>query len=178
MPLPLPASQPAPGPIPTTNTSGQKLILVRVPPGTASGATLHVEVPDEPGRILAAQVPPHVSEFQVAYVPRNNNNAIAAYDVRPTPPMGGNGHGTSMVPYMGATGTGTGAGTGNGAPTMRYVGGAALAGAAGVAMYDHYHHPAHHHQVYDDGGYGDGYGNAMVPYDDYGGDYGGGYGEY
>jgi hypothetical protein len=51
--------------------TGQKLLLVRVPPGTPAGTTLHVSVPDEPGRILAAQVPPgNVSEFHVSYEAR------------------------------------------------------------------------------------------------------------
>jgi hypothetical protein len=50
---------------------GQKLLLVRVPLGTAAGTTLHVSVPDEPGRILAAQVPPgNVQEFHVSYEAR------------------------------------------------------------------------------------------------------------
>jgi len=52
---------------------GQKLLLVQVPPGTAPGTTLHVAVPDEPGRILAAQVPANVAQFHVAYEPRNLN---------------------------------------------------------------------------------------------------------
>jgi hypothetical protein len=50
---------------------GHKLLLVRVPPGTLAGTTLHVSVPDEPGRILAAQVPPgNVQEFHVSYEAR------------------------------------------------------------------------------------------------------------
>ena len=50
---------------------GHKLLLVRVPPGTEAGTTLHVSVPDEPGRILAAQVPPgNVQEFHVSYEAR------------------------------------------------------------------------------------------------------------
>lgn len=48
----------------------EKLLSVRVPPGTPPGTTLHVSVPDEPGRILAAKVPPgNVSKFHVSYVP-------------------------------------------------------------------------------------------------------------
>lgn len=48
----------------------EKLLSVRVPPGTPPGTTLHVSVPDEPGRILAAQVPPgNVSRFHVSYLP-------------------------------------------------------------------------------------------------------------
>lgn len=51
----------------------QKLLLVRVPAGTTPGTTLHVSVPDEPGRILAARVPPgNVSEFHVSYQPRSS----------------------------------------------------------------------------------------------------------
>jgi len=50
-------------------TPGQKLILVRVPPGTAPGSTLHVQIPGE-NRILAATVPPgNVPEFHLAYTP-------------------------------------------------------------------------------------------------------------
>jgi hypothetical protein len=51
--------------------AGQKLLLVRVPPGTPAGEMLHVSVPDEPGRILAAQVPAgNVREFHVSYESR------------------------------------------------------------------------------------------------------------
>lgn len=51
--------------------TGQKLLLVRVPPGTPANTTLHVSVPDEPGRILAAIVPPgNISEFHVSYEAR------------------------------------------------------------------------------------------------------------
>ena len=56
---------------------GQKLLLVRVPPGTSAGTTLHVSVPDEPGRILAAQVPPgNVQEFHVSYEARPKQHII------------------------------------------------------------------------------------------------------
>lgn len=49
----------------------EKLLSVRVPPGTPAGTLLHVSVPNEPGRILAAQVPPgNVTKFHVSYVPR------------------------------------------------------------------------------------------------------------
>lgn len=145
------AQQPMPVP---TNDNGQKLILVRVPPGTAPGTTLHVEVPDEPGRILAAQVPPNVSEFQVAYQPRNDTRQTSArpqtaYDVPPNQQRNNNNGmmSNAMLPM---------------------VGGAAM-GMAGMAMYDHYHHPY---------GYGGGYDTGYADtggYDDYGGgDYGGG----
>jgi hypothetical protein len=62
-----------------TTSMGQRLLLVRVPPGTQAGTTLHVSVPDEPGRILAAQVPPgNVQEFHVSYearVPQASSNS-------------------------------------------------------------------------------------------------------
>lgn len=49
----------------------EKLLSVRVPPGTLPGTTLHISVPNEPGRILAAQVPPgNVRKFHVSYIPR------------------------------------------------------------------------------------------------------------
>jgi hypothetical protein len=154
----------------TNNNNGQKLILVRVPPNTAPGTTLHVEVPDEPGRILAAVVPPNASEFQVAYQPRTSANANAnaqssarpqtGYDVRDNSSRGMMSN--ALVPM---------------------IGGAAM-GAAGMGMYDHYHHQPY----YGDGGYGTGaydYGGAdagAYGYDgaaDYGGgDYGGDYSGY
>ncbi|EEC50383.1 predicted protein [Phaeodactylum tricornutum CCAP 1055/1] len=55
-----------PQPVP----ANQKLLLVRVPSGTSAGTLMHVSVPDEPGRILAAQVPAgNVTEFHVSYEP-------------------------------------------------------------------------------------------------------------
>ena len=63
--------QPLQAPVDPNRAMGQKLLSVQVPPGTSPGATLHVAVPDEPGRILAAQVPPgNLQNFHVAYVPR------------------------------------------------------------------------------------------------------------
>mmetsp|Transcript_12754 Transcript_12754/g.27997 ORF Transcript_12754/g.27997 Transcript_12754/m.27997 type:complete len:419 (+) Transcript_12754:118-1374(+) len=62
---------------------GQKLLLVQVPPGTTPGATLHVAVPEEPGRILAAQVPANVSQFHVAYEPRSANDSGAPPSMNP-----------------------------------------------------------------------------------------------
>jgi hypothetical protein len=48
----------------------EKLLSVRVPVGTPPGTTLHISVPGEPGRILAAQVPPgNVEKFHVSYMP-------------------------------------------------------------------------------------------------------------
>jgi hypothetical protein len=56
------------GPNVVNEVGKQKLLLVRVPPGTIAGTTVHVSVPDEPGRILAAVVPSgDVREFHVSY---------------------------------------------------------------------------------------------------------------
>lgn len=63
---------------------GQRLLLVRVPPGTPPGATLHVSVPDEPGRILAARVPPgNVKEFHVSYEARTQPTIQASRSMLP-----------------------------------------------------------------------------------------------
>ena len=122
VPTPIPVN-----PVPSTHhESGQRLILVRVPYGTTPGSTLHVEVPDEPGRILSAQVPPNVAEFQLAYVPRtitsqqqhasqNHNDASRPRESDSGDRMMGN----SMIPFVGA---------------------AAMGAAASIAMYDHYNH--------------------------------------
>ena len=48
----------------------EKRLLVRVPIGAKAGMTLHVKIPDEPGRMLSAQVPiGNVKEFYVTYEP-------------------------------------------------------------------------------------------------------------
>jgi len=46
--------------------SGESMVLVRVPPGTEAGTTLHVRIPGE-DRMVAAVVPPDVNEFYVKY---------------------------------------------------------------------------------------------------------------
>ena len=67
---------------------GQKLLLVRVPPGTVAGATLHVSVPDEPGRILAAQVPEgNVREFHVSYQSRPSKHQAPSPIAQPARSM-------------------------------------------------------------------------------------------
>jgi len=58
--------------IQTTPENNQLKLLVKVPPGTAPGSKLHVSVPGE-NRVIAAVVPPGVSEFQVSYSPRLSN---------------------------------------------------------------------------------------------------------
>jgi hypothetical protein len=73
---------------PTTRSipdSYNKLLLVRVPPGTSPGTKLIVQIPDEPGRMLSAEVPPgNIREFQVAYESR----PISSYrNVSPTAPI-------------------------------------------------------------------------------------------
>ena len=53
------------------NNSIEKRLLVQVPPGTASGTTLHVGIPNEPGRLLSVQVPVgNYPEFYVTYKPQ------------------------------------------------------------------------------------------------------------
>jgi len=176
-------------PAPSFTSNGQKLILVQVPPGAVPGTAMHVEVPDEPGRILAAQVPPNVREFQVAYFPRpsnthnnNNNNhqqsnripqqlqqqpltPSQGYDVQPYNINNNNNQRPSVDPYGGSGGMGS--------AMLPLVGGAALATAAGTVMYDQYHN--HYDEGYDEG-YVEGYGQPQV-YDAYDDGYGaaGGY---
>jgi hypothetical protein len=49
--------------------SNEKVLLVHVPPGVPAGSTLHVHIPNEPGRLLCAQVPPgNVRAFHVSYI--------------------------------------------------------------------------------------------------------------
>lgn len=73
------SSPPKQTPARATSPKGQKLLLVRVPKGTPAGTTLHVSVPDEPGRILAAQVPPgNVQEFHVSYEARRPRQSPSA----------------------------------------------------------------------------------------------------
>lgn len=97
---PIPSPQQAPPSTPhqvvhPQNPSGQKLLLVRVPPGTPAGTTLHVSVPDEPGRILAAQVPPgNVQEFHVSYEARlqQQHSPASSRQARMMPPTYASGN--------------------------------------------------------------------------------------
>jgi hypothetical protein len=92
-----PTMAPSPPPPPPrhrapTTSMGQRLLLVRVPPGTQAGTTLHVSVPDEPGRILAAQVPPgNVQEFHVSYEARVPQQASSNSHNGSTQRSGGGG---------------------------------------------------------------------------------------
>eukprot|EP00934_Nitzschia_sp_Nitz4_P001369 Nitzschia sp. Nitz4//scaffold3_size479765//392720//393836//NITZ4_000169-RA/size479765-processed-gene-1.263-mRNA-1//1//CDS//3329550965//1369//frame0 len=47
-----------------------KLLLVHVPPGTPAGSVLHIQVPNEHGRLIQAVVPPNTRAFHVSYKPR------------------------------------------------------------------------------------------------------------
>ena len=102
-----------PPPPPTPDT---KLLLVRVPRGTPAGSRLHVQVPNEHGRLVEAKVPPNVSEFYVSYVPA----AGPTIDSRPTTNSNGRGWESSVFPFAGGIAT----------------------GVAGGLVYDHF---AHHH---------------------------------
>lgn len=127
-------------------TQAEELLLVRVPPGTTPGTTMHMQVPDEPGRLLTARVPPgNVSEFHVSYLPRNSQRGTPA---RNTIQQGNRGNVQSNQ------------GSGMGNMMFPLLGGAAM-GAATMAMFDHHH--------YNNNGYDDSAG-----YGDTGGDYGSG----
>ena len=171
-------------PPPPTARPGEKLLLVRVPPGTAPGTMLHVNVPDEPGRVIAATVPPgNVSEFHVSYIPGNqptttttvqgttpyhnnrqqygNNNNNNGYNNG----YNNNNNGYNNRHNNGYNQRGQSGGGGMGSMLLPLLGGAAL-GAAGMSMYDHYGHNG--------GDYGGGGGDYGGGGDDYGGgDYGG-----
>jgi hypothetical protein len=53
-----------------TSTLGKKVVRVTVPPHTRPGSTIHVKIPGEEHRIVAAVVPPSCTEFNVTYDPR------------------------------------------------------------------------------------------------------------
>ena len=145
---------------------GEKLILVRVPPGTAPGTTLHVSIPDEPGRLIAAKVPPgNVSEFHVSYQPAQQQQQRNGFQQQPRT---GNGFQQRNPNNRQNNGGGMGG------MILPALGGAAL-GMAGMSMYDHYHHANNDSNAYGDYGGGNDYGGGDYGGgDDYGGDYGGG----
>lgn len=152
---------------------GHKLLLVRVPPGTEAGTTLHVSVPDEPGRILAAQVPPgNVQEFHVSYEARPKKstgrdgagmlppaspyytqqqqyNYEPNYQQQPAPhpsyyhPNGPNRYHPQQQPRMMVNNTENSPAGSYWFPSM--VGAAAM-GAGGVAAYEHFQHPQNGNQ--------------------------------
>lgn len=132
----------------------QKRLLVRVPPGTPPGTRMHVTIPDEPGRVISATVPPNVTEFQVAYVPQGQQHSRDG--AQRNTPFYNNGTQNSGQ-YMPQTNnpqnisrpTNQG---GIGGYILPLLGGAAL-GAAGMSMFDHFGHQQNVHAQ--DAGYGD-----------------------
>lgn len=84
MPPPL-----APPPVaPHHQNNNERMLLVRVPPGTPSGTLLHVNVPDEPGRMITATVPPgNVTEFHVKYTPSSSSSERASATPMHHPPQ-------------------------------------------------------------------------------------------
>lgn len=153
-----------------TNTT-QKLLLVQVPPGVAAGTTLHVSIPNEPGRLVAATVPPNVREFQVAYTPSmnrstnpppNRNNDNSMMNGRPN-------HGFHNNPNNRYNNNNN---NGMGSMLLPALGGAAL-GMAGMSVFNHAHHGGY------DNNNNNNYSDNAAGNDNYG-DYdgGGGFGDF
>mmetsp|Transcript_18 Transcript_18/g.35 ORF Transcript_18/g.35 Transcript_18/m.35 type:complete len:480 (+) Transcript_18:137-1576(+) len=143
---------------------GEQLILVKVPPGAAPGTNLHVQVPNEPGRVLSAVVPPNVTEFHVSYRPQNDGRGQS------TPSTNRNNNGGYMnnnnnCGYQNNNGKRTNGGGGFGTTAMSMLGGAAM-GAVAMSMFDHAHHSSAN----------SGYENTYDDFDtdDFGGDFDGG----
>jgi len=108
IPRPLPPThsrQTVPPPQNTSSTqpakSGrEKLLSVKVPQGTPPGTTLHVSVPDEPGRILAAKVPPgNVTKFHVSYVPTEHHAPTRSMLPPANAYRGADGYGNDATNY-------------------------------------------------------------------------------
>ena len=166
-------SSPARAPVALSSPSIQpeKLLLVRVPPGTAPGATLHVCIPDERGRILAVTVPPGVSQFHVSYTPQGGTTASNSRGIQNGSFQNNNSNGynnRNNQSYNNNEG-------GIGSMILPLLGGAAM-GAGLMSVFDHSHNsgyddsPAYQQ---DAGDYG--YDGGDVGGGDYGGDdYGGG----
>jgi hypothetical protein len=133
---------------------GQKLLLVRVPPGTLPGAVIHVAIPNEPGRVISATVPPNVSEFHVSYTPQGRQHSgAAAQRNRPLPNNGIQNSRQHMEETNNSQNSNSPVNqTGMGAYLLPLLGGAAL-GAAGMSMFDHYGHQQYANAQ--DSGYGD-----------------------
>jgi len=124
---------------------GEQLILVQVPPGTSPGTTLHVQVPNEPGRLLSATVPPHVTEFHVSYRPQNggSNPSSSSREQCGSRDSGylnnNNSRGYQNNTRNGMNSGGGGGGGGFGTTAMSMLGGAAM-GAVAMSIFDHAHH--------------------------------------
>ena len=49
----------------------EKMLLVRVPPRAKAGQVIHVEIPDEPNRMIPATIPAGgIKEFHITYRPQ------------------------------------------------------------------------------------------------------------
>ena len=152
-PVAPPQSLPTPPP-------GQELLLVKVPPGTAPGTTLHVTIPND-GRTLAAQVPPgNVKEFHVAYQPLQRQQPSRSNLQQSR--FGGNNQQQSRfgINQQQSRFSNTRNSQSGNSMWLPLLGGAAL-GAAGMATYDQFAHHRH------DNGGGDYTGGG----DDFGGDF-------
>jgi hypothetical protein len=153
----------------------EKLLLVRVPPGVSPGSTLHVNIPDEPGRVIAATVPPNCSEFHVSYQPHNpqqsgqprninghpsHNGPRNSYQNNNGPPHNsGYQNNNGRNGYQNNNRNQNDAG-GMGGMFLPALGGAAL-GMVGMSMFDHQRNNGYNNDenMYADNGGGD-YGGA------------------
>ncbi len=99
----------------------KKLLLVHVPRGMAPGSTLHVEVPNEPGRLLSVQVPPNVRQFHVSYLPQSSSSTSHQFHhhQQQRQQRDDSDWGSSVLPIAGTVAT----------------------GLAGAMIYDHFAHP-------------------------------------
>ena len=119
---PAPFAPVAPAPTEINNQPQRQLILVKVPPGVGPGTMLHVQVPGK-DEMIAAQVPPGVTEFHVAYTPSAQGSISQQQQTQndntgSRGPAGGDGSDlASLIPM---------------------VAGSVLMGAAGVSMFNHH----------------------------------------
>jgi len=102
-------------------TNREKLLKVKVPPGSAPGSTIHIQVPGEGGQVIAATVPHGVSEFHVSYQEQNQPETKSR-----------DGHQANS----GGSKNNTSSGMGYMAPM---VAGGALMGVAGLALLEGHH---------------------------------------
>ena len=134
-PIPVPASMPSPQPaindgisnLSAAGSSHQTFILVKVPPNTKPGTTIHVQVPGE-STIIAAQVPPGVDEFHVAY----NHPDTGANNANPDGPQ--DGIRTGQISSSNGVGSED---RGEMEYIIPFVAGTALMGAAGLSILNH-----------------------------------------
>jgi hypothetical protein len=162
-------------------TSGrQGLLLVDVPPGCKPGTMLHVSIPGEPGRMLAAVVPPgNARQFHVSYEPRGGFQTAQRgmrngyQQQQQQKRTGGNNPNPMNGGYNSNNNNDNNRNGGGGMGNMMlpFVGGAAL-GAAGAMTYDHFAHNSSPTNATGDDDAGDGADRYAT--NDYGGGEGGG----